>query len=107
MSGTIDVLRDNEFQSMVQQNLVPNDVVALKPGITYRDMVYEIKSVFTSYRVCLVQSTYFTTMNSNPQSSKILFLATSFALKPRINYYDMILLQGSRLVVDENALTGE
>jgi magnesium-transporting ATPase (P-type) len=39
MSGTVDVLRDNEFQSMVQQNLVPNDVVALKPGITYRDMV--------------------------------------------------------------------
>jgi cation-transporting ATPase 13A3/4/5 len=56
MSGTVDVLRDNEFQSMEQQNLVPGDVVALKPGITYCDMV---------------------------------------------------LLQGSRLVVDESALTGE
>jgi hypothetical protein len=29
----------NEFQSMEQHNLVPGDVVALKPGITYCDMV--------------------------------------------------------------------
>jgi magnesium-transporting ATPase (P-type) len=39
MFGAIDVLRGNEFQSMEQHNLVPGDVVALKPGITYCDMV--------------------------------------------------------------------
>jgi hypothetical protein len=70
MSNTVDVRRNNEFQSMEQQNLVPGDVVALKPGITYCDMVYKIKAISTSYRICLVQSTCFVTTNSNPWYNK-------------------------------------
>ena len=30
MSNTVDVRRNNEFQSMEQQNLVPGDVVTLR-----------------------------------------------------------------------------
>jgi len=56
VSGVVTVLRDDQFQYLEQDNLVPGDIVVLKPGVTYCDMV---------------------------------------------------LLQGSHIVVDESALTGE
>ncbi len=56
VSGVVTVLRDGQFQYLEQDNLVPGDIVVLKPGVTYCDMV---------------------------------------------------LLQGSHIVVDESALTGE
>lgn len=61
VEGASQVLRDGEFITVDQSNLVPGDIVRLEPGITYCDMV-----LLTSATTVVDESAL--TGESNPQA---------------------------------------